>query len=327
MGISFWRGENGGNMEEYMGYEKYRTALLGALKEKFGDRAVTVRNIYKNNDTEKEAFCIRPEGETDGEGALVYPGDCYRDYMECGISLKQCVEGIIDTQNQMKQENIFSRMKYKLTDWGSIKSEIYPMLLSTELNQKSLEGMVRRKWMDLSIVYAVRLMAGEGCCCHVKITKQMLESYGVSVKELHKQALLNMKMDGYGFCEIEDMILNLSNAQKEAEKNIEPVSNHRSAGERKKLGMLILTNSLRMFGAAGVLDWEFLKNKLGEKDYYMLPSSVHETIFVPAVEGADWKALNCMVREVNEKEVSEEERLSDHCYFYEGKTGELRSCA
>lgn len=91
--------------------------------------------------------------------------------------------------------------------------------------------------------------------------------------------------------------------------------------------MYVLTNSLRMFGAAGILDRKFLKDKLGEKNYYMLPSSIHETIFVPAVEGADWKTLNCMVREVNEKEVSEEERLSDHCYFYEGKTGELRSCA
>lgn len=63
MGISFWREENGGNMEEYMGYEKYRTALLGALKEKFGDEAVTARNIYKNNDMEKEAFRVCPEGE------------------------------------------------------------------------------------------------------------------------------------------------------------------------------------------------------------------------------------------------------------------------
>ncbi len=313
-------------MKEYMGYEKYRTDLLGALKERFGDEAVTVRNIYKNNDTEKEAFCICSEGEIDGEMPLIYPADCYRDYMECGISLKQCVEGIADTQNQMKQENIFSRMKHKLTDWDSIKSEIYPMLLSTELNQKSLEGVVRRKWMDLSIVYAVRLVTGEGCC-QIKVTEWMLKSFGISAIELHNQALLNMKEDGYKLWKMEDIIFGVLNEQEETRETIEPVPECSPADETEKVRMYVLTNSLRMFGAAGILDREFLKDKLGEKNYYMFPSSIHETIFVPAVKEADWKALNCMVREVNESEVLEEERLSDHCYFYEGKTGKLRSCA
>ena len=95
----------------------------------------------------------------------------------------------------------------------------------------------------------------------------------------------------------------------------------------KKLEMFVLTNSLRMFGAAGILDIEFLKEKLGEKDYYILPSSLHETIIVPAAENVDCEALNNMVKEINGCEVSEEERLSDHCYFYEGKSGKLRSCA
>ena len=54
-------------MEEYMGYEKYRADLLKLLKEKFGGSSVIVRNIRKNNDVEREAFCIRREPQNEKE--------------------------------------------------------------------------------------------------------------------------------------------------------------------------------------------------------------------------------------------------------------------
>jgi len=314
-------------MKVYLEYEKFREILLEVLREIFGYAAVVVRKICKDNDVEREAFCIRPKDEKDVEIPLAYPEDCYRDYMECGISLKQCVKRIVDMQKQMEQKSILSQTKYKLMDWDSIKTEIYPILLSTELNRKSPKGVIKRELMDLSIVYVVRLVMGEGCCCQIKITEPMLKSYGISVMELHNQAVLNVKKDGYKFQRMEDMILGVLNEQEETKERIDPASECWPVDEAEETKMYVLTNSLRMFGAAGILDREFLKDKLGEKNYYMLPSSVHEMIFVPAVEGADWKALNCMVREVNASEVLEEERLSDHCYFYEGKTGKLRTCA
>lgn len=181
--------------------------------------------------------------------------------------------------------------------------------------------------MDFSIVYAVRLMIGEGYRCQVKITERMLIFYGVSVTKLHNQALLNMKRDGYKLWRMEDIVLGILNEREEEREKIAPAPECRSVDKPERLGMYVLTNSIRMFGAAGILDREFLKDKLGEKDYYILPSSVHEIIFIPAVEEMSWEALNCIVREVNESEVPEEDRLSDHCYFYEGKTGKFRSCA
>lgn len=315
-------------MEEYMGYEKYRTALLEALKEKFGGSSVVVKSVRKNNDVEREAFCICREPQNEKEMIPIYPEECYRDYMVQGITLNQSVERIVEIQERMERENLFSGMRDKLLDWESVKSNIYPMLLSTEMNRDNLKGIVRRKWMDLSIVYIVRWNVGEDGCCKVKITEQMLNAYGVSKKELHEHALLNMKMDGYGTWYVEDILQDIIDRQKKAQNNMEPVLGYQPMEKSKKLEMFVLTNSLRMFGAAGILDIEFLKEKLGEKDYYILPSSLHETIIVPAMEEGEmmWKELNKMIKEINEFEVPEEERLSDHCYYYEGRTGKLRSC-
>lgn len=69
----------------------------------------------------------------------------------------------------------------------------------------------------------------------------------------------------------------------------------------------------------GILDqiWKFLK-----EDYYIIPSSIHETLIVRASE-ADVDKLNEIIQEVNHSAVSPEEVLSDHAYFYARKRQKL----
>ena len=50
-------------------------------------------------------------------------------------------------------------------------------------------------------------------------------------------------------------------------------------------------------------------------DLYILPSSVHELILVPAYEYIDVYQLYEMVKEVNDTQVAPEERLTDRAYI------------
>lgn len=50
----------------------------------------------------------------------------------------------------------------------------------------------------------------------------------------------------------------------------------------------------------------------------MLPSSVHEVLVVPKMDGTTLDAMDKMVREVNATTVAEEEQLADHAYEFEG---------
>ena len=62
--------------------------------------------------------------------------------------------------------------------------------------------------------------------------------------------------------------------------------------------MFVLTNKDRMYGAAGILNRTILREQCHGKSFYILPSSVHETIFIPFVEEIDQTELDHMVSEI-----------------------------
>ena len=82
--------------------------------------------------------------------------------------------------------------------------------------------------------------------------------------------------------------------------------------------LYVLTNRDSFFGASCIL-YPGLMKKIGKMlggDYYILPSSVHETILLKTGGEADPEYLRCLVREVNRLYVTSDEFLSDEVYMY-----------
>lgn len=88
--------------------------------------------------------------------------------------------------------------------------------------------------------------------------------------------------------------------------------------------MFVLTNDTKVNGAAAILN-DDIRQEIAEKvgDFYMLPSSIHETLIVSKDAGMEFKELEQMVQEVNQTQVAPGERLSDHVYEYDAKEHEL----
>lgn len=87
----------------------------------------------------------------------------------------------------------------------------------------------------------------------------------------------------------------------------------------------IVTNKARMFGAINIYNEDCIKQVqeiLGTKNFYVLPSSIHEVICVPT-EGIEIDDLLKMVTEVNQTQVRPEERLGDFVLYYDGITKQL----
>ena len=138
-------------------------------------------------------------------------------------------------------------------------------------------------------------------------------------ESLHKQALSNIKKDGYRFYGIagalESFIENGSfSASCTREESITPQGL-----------MYIMTNSAAFYGTAGILDSGWLHGRTGGNSCYIIPSSVHELLFIPDNGQANQDELDRMVQEINSLEVAEDERLSWHCYYYDAATGEIRT--
>lgn len=57
--------------------------------------------------------------------------------------------------------------------------------------------------------------------------------------------------------------------------------------------------------------------------FYILPSSVHEVLLIPADNQISMSTLSSMVRDVNSSQLAREEILSDHVYYYSLETDQI----
>ena len=89
--------------------------------------------------------------------------------------------------------------------------------------------------------------------------------------------------------------------------------------------MYILSNSGKVNGATCIL-YDGLLSQIAERlksDFILLPSSIHEVILVPVDQCEELCTFSSMVAEVNETQLTDEEILSDHAYYYERSKGVL----
>ncbi|MCI9356577.1 MAG: hypothetical protein HFH59_03345 [Lachnospiraceae bacterium] len=60
------------------------------------------------------------------------------------------------------------------------------------------------------------------------------------------------------------------------------------------------------------------------KNLYIIPSSIHELLLYPDFGDVSPEELSGYVKEVNRSQVPPHDRLSDHIYYYDRKTDEIR---
>ena len=99
--------------------------------------------------------------------------------------------------------------------------------------------------------------------------------------------------------------------------NVMPLDN--SGTFESSCGAMIVSNNNLMFGAAALLLSDYLDKmyEVFKGKYYILPSSIHELICVPA-EGGDADYLKSMVTEINKSTVDSVDKLTDSVYMYDG---------
>ena len=90
--------------------------------------------------------------------------------------------------------------------------------------------------------------------------------------------------------------------------------------------LYIATNSDSVLGAGVIMYPGFLKKaaKVLGGNFYLLPSSIHEFLFLPDTGDCDYESLNDMVKTINENEVTLREQLSDRVLYYDCRKEELR---
>ena len=185
-------------------------------------------------------------------------------------------------------------------------------LINYEKNRELLQEIPHLPFLDLAVIFYSLLTDTPVGHATVLIRNSHLELWGKNTSWLYEAAKENTeKLLPKRLVSMEDMIYELSEGKQEAEYAGVP--------------MYVLTNSRKSFGAAcllydGVLGECFRRL---EESYYLIPSSVHEVILIPASAVGDSRELCALVQEMNRTQVRSTEVLSDTVYLYSEETRRL----
>lgn len=306
-----------------MSYEEFKQEIQDHIKdflpEKFEDSEVSIHAVTKNNEILDGLTVTSPNSNM---ATTIYLNDFYEHY-ENGRDMDSIMEQIasIRTEHEMDQDFDIS----KITNFENVQDKIIPRIVGMEENEELLANRPHALMDDLAVIYAVDLGSNDNGSMSVPITNHLMENWKVSQKTLHEAALANMgELTPSTFktmneimkeMMLPDMVEQMGGDREAAEAMIEAMI----PDEER---MYVLTNEQKLNGAAAILDdkmMDQIREKVGD-EFFILPSSTHEVLIVPAEAGIELEALESMVQEVNATQVAPQDRLSDHVYQYDAET-------
>lgn len=275
-----------------MDYKQFLNTIVKELKSFYGPEAdIEVKDILQNNNVHKDGLLITFAGSKETVSPVIYLGSIFESLSDGSKTMDECVGMIASMRKEYKADGRLDSMAEELLHWECVKDIIYPALISISENKELLKSLPYTPFLDLATIYIIRREYAIIGNTSIKITNTMLNAYGIEKASLHMQAMANMEKDGY---EMEDMMDLLYRAVPETERDKLPDISGLEAGR-----MYVLTNSQKLYGAAALLDSKLLARSLGSMTSFILPSSIHETIFVPISDEMDAESLNEIIREVN----------------------------
>lgn len=305
-----------------MNYDEFKSEVEKRLVDFYGDDAtVEIKPVIKNNGKVLDGINIFYH-EENNVVPIIYLNDFFARYEDGALSLEAVVNDIVNMRSFHADPEFDFDSVLRLKDWDNVSDKVFPILVSTEANKDILDDYVHKDFLDLSILYVIRVITkGESNVGNIKIKRDMFEYYGISEDQLYDQAVKNLSKEGYQIRDVMNVIADILESGDELDSDY--VKNKEFETGR----MYVFSNKCGLYGAAGILNPEFL-DAVG-RSFYIIPSSVHETIWVPEDEDYDQSALDEMVQAVNESELSTEDVLSSHSYYfdYEKKEIRIKKCA
>lgn len=212
--------------------------------------------------------------------------------------------------------NIWNKGKlYEIPDIEELGSRefilknVYPKVVANT-NNELIDGqhLVFKEFLDMFVIYYVNIGADNEGTASYNVQEKMIANAGIDMEELHSQAIKNLEKE-VSIKDMQDVIMNIIGITDESEFDFS------QAPEENQ--MLVLSKKDSIYGASVILCASVLEklDSFWNGEFVILPSSVHECISVRS-DGFTLQEMKKMVMEINDTEVSPEDRLTDSVYVY-----------
>ena len=190
------------------------------------------------------------------------------------------------------------------------KRMFFPELIPQKGNEAMLATVPHENVEDLALVFRMDLHSESGMMAFTRVNQTILDAFGISAEQMKKDVLENAPL-----------------THPATLRSMEEVLSDMMEGftvPEPALGQSILyvASTETVNHGAGVLVYPRFLEEASEKiggNFFILPSSIHDLLFLKDNEDMSRHELQAMVRSVNAAEVQPEDQLSNNVYHYDGQ--------
>lgn len=237
------------------------------------------------------------------EDAKVSPTVYIDGYYDADIPVEVATEKVKETIER-EYANIDQGVDVSFyADFEKVKPLLRAKLLNGEKNNAEVKRSAKKYGFDDLIIVPYCKVTVNGIEGAITIKKEHIESWGVTARYVIDTAIENTAQDAC-IKDLMEMLAEMSGISV-SELPKEYISAPR---------MVVVSNDQGMYGAMSVISkMDYLKEKYGS--FFVVPSSVHEVIIVPAESEMDKAGLEEIIHNVNTEVLNPVDYLSDKAYF------------
>lgn len=285
---------------------------------------VLSQKIMKNNGITLDAITIYQEGQYVSPNIYL---NAYYDQYKMGKPL-DCIMNQLIQEYEDKMEEAGTLQVDNVYDLDKVRDKIVFRLVNYERNRKELLLCPHKRFLNFAVTF--RYLASKdamGIASSI-ISHKEFAAWNIELDELYDIAKSNtMRLFPWKIESLAKMITScmcgdLSNAL--SEDAYEDMMN--MVEQDCGIQMFVLSNDVGINGATCVLYDQVLYefSMAHECNLYVLPSSVHEVILIPAEEDTDPQFLLELVSNANKSSVGLIDLLSDEIYYYDRNINEIQ---
>jgi hypothetical protein len=290
-----------------MEFTSFTTLVRDEVEKKAGDNyIVRLNEVRKNNGLVLSGLTVMHNESN--ISPTIYLNNYYDAYINGNITLISVVNDVMDTYHRNKvSQNV--DMRY-FVDYTKVKDRIVYKLINTEKNRELLEDVPHVEFLDLSIVFQCIVSKNEDSIASILIHNAHMKLWNISLEELYRTARDNtQRLLGYEITNMNDILEEILDCDEDF--SMKELS--------EETIMYVITNKNRVDGAACIIYPDLLSDFALSLDsgFYVIPSSIHEVIIVPAEDMSEADDIKSMIREINDTQVKMEEILSYSLYYFD----------
>jgi len=280
---------------------------------------ILIQEIEGSNKTVRTGVSIRENGAS--EAVVVYLDDYYECFREGDMTIQEAAEEIY-RETHIHKVSILQ--KTVLENFEEAKERIVYRLVDYGRNRELLKQIPYIPYCDLDVIFYLIVETDENGRMTALIYNRHMSIWKTDADTLYRLAADNTPRL------LPPVLQSMTDVMKGIAREHIKGDDKEFMDDllRKKVrvpSLYMLTNRDGTYGAAAVLYDGALKRfaKEKESDLVILPSSQHEVLLMPCMEGMAPAKLQEMVREVNRTQLSEEVVLSDSVYLYSRETNQV----